>query len=113
MEPATILILADDSADWRIAGLRQLERVVLAVNEFAESRKLESKIDVIVFWNPEVSVEKRWLPQVSRSDRCEINFASEPNRFGDHAPAHVLSTRLLVYRRALANFISIAPVVRR
>ena len=113
MEPSKILILADESANWKIAGLRQLERVVLAVNEFAESKKLESKIDVIVFWNPEVSVEKRWLPQDSRSDQCEINFAPEPNRFGDHVPVPVLSTRLLVHRRALANFISIAPVVQR
>jgi len=49
VEPSKILILADESANWKIAGLRQLERVVLAVNEFAESKKLESRIDVIVF----------------------------------------------------------------
>ena len=30
-----VLILADESADWNVAGLRQLERLVLAVDEFA------------------------------------------------------------------------------
>src|SRR5260370_20132382 len=113
MEPSKILILADESANWKIAGLRQLERIVLAVNEFAESRKLESKIDIVVFWNPEVSFEKRWLPQDSRLSRCELNFAPESDRPGHAGPKRVLSSRLLVHRGALANFISIAPVVQR
>ncbi len=113
VEPSKIVILADESANWKIAGLRQLERVVLAVNEFAESRKLESKIDIFVYWNPETSFEERWLPQDSRLSRCELNFTPERDRFGDGGPARVLSTRLLVHRSALANFISIAPVIQR
>ncbi len=113
MEPSKIFILADESANWKIAGLRQLERVVLAVDEFAESRKLEPKIDIVVFWKPEVSFEKRWLPQDSRLSRCELNFAPELEGPGHSGPACVLSTRLLVHRGALANFISIAPVVQR
>jgi hypothetical protein len=113
VEPSKILILADESANWKIAGLRQLERVVLAVNEFAESRKLESKIDIVAFWNPEVSVEKRWLPQDSRLSRCKLNFAPESDRPGHAGPACVLSTRLLLKRTALTNFISIAPLIER
>jgi phosphatidylglycerophosphate synthase len=111
VEPTNILVLADESANWKIAGLRQLERVVLAVNEFAESRKLESKTDIVVFWKPEVSFEKRWLPQDSRLSRCELNLAFESDRPGHAGPARALSTRLLVNRGAMANFISIAPVV--
>ena len=113
MEPSRILILADESANWKIAGLRQLQRLALAVNELAESRKLQSKIDIVVFWNPEIALEERWMPQDSRLTRCELNFAPEPNRLGDPGPARVLSTRLLVHRRALANFVSIAPIVER
>jgi hypothetical protein len=30
-----ILILADQSADWKVAGLRQLDRVLLALNSYA------------------------------------------------------------------------------
>ncbi len=110
MEPSKILILADESANWKIAGLRQLQRLALAVNELAESSKLQSKIDIVVFWNPEIAVEERWMPQDLRLSR--LNFAPEPNRLGDPGPARVLSTRLLVNRRALANFVSIAPIVQ-
>ena len=110
MELSKILILVEESANWKIAGLRQLDRLALAVNELAESGKLESKVKFIVFWNPEIAVEERWLPQDSRLSRCELNFATGPDRSNRVGPARVLSTRLLVNRRALANFISLAPV---
>ena len=111
MELSKILILADESANWKIAGLRQLDRLALVVNEFAKSAKLESKIDVVVFWKPEIAVEERWMPRDSRLSRCELNFAPERDRSGHAGRARVLSTRLLVNRSALANFISIAPVL--
>ena len=113
MELSKILVLADESANWKIAGWRQLDRLALAVNEFAESRKLESKIDIIVFWKPEIAVEERWMPRDSRLGRCELNFALERDRRGRAGLTRVLSTRLLVSRSALANFISIAPVLER
>jgi len=111
VELSKILILADESANWKIAGLRQLDRLALVVNEFAKSAKLESKIDVVVFWKPEIAVEERWMPRDSRLSRCELNFAPERDRSGHAGRARVLSTRLLVNRSALANFISIAPVL--
>ena len=30
-----VLILADESADWMVAGLRQLDRLALSIDEFA------------------------------------------------------------------------------
>jgi phosphatidylglycerophosphate synthase len=111
VELSKILILADESANWKVAGLRQLDRLALAVNEFAESAKLESKIDVVVFWKPEIAVEERWMPRDSRLSRCELSFAPERDRSGHAGRARVLSTRLLVNRSALANLISIAPVL--
>ena len=30
-----VLIVADESADWMVAGLRQLDRLALSVDEFA------------------------------------------------------------------------------
>ena len=113
MELSKILVLADESANWKIAGLRQLDRLALAVNEFAESRKVESKVDIIVFWKPEIAVEERWMPRDSRLGRCELIFALERDRPGRAGLTRVLSTRLLVNRSGLANFISIAPVLER
>jgi len=113
VELSKILVLADESANWKIAGLRQLDRLALAVNEFAESRKVESKIDIIVFWKPGIAVEKRWMPRDSRLGRCELNFALERDHPGRADLTRILSTRLLVNRSALANFISIAPVLER
>jgi phosphatidylglycerophosphate synthase len=111
VELRKILILADESANWKIAGLRQLHRLTFAVNELAESKQDESKIDIVVFWNPEIAIEQRWLPQVSRVSRCKLNFAPEPNPVGQAGLARILSTHLVVKRGALADFISIAPVV--
>ena len=34
-----VLILADESAEWMVAGLRQLERLALSVDEFAVENK--------------------------------------------------------------------------
>ena len=111
MELSKILILAEESANWKIAGLRQLDRLALAVNELAQSGKLESKVEFVVFWNPEIAVEERWVPQDSRLSCCELNFAPERDRPSRAGLARVLSTRFLVNRRALANFISLAPVL--
>jgi hypothetical protein len=112
VELSKILILADESANWRIAGLRQLDRLALAVNEFAESQKIESKIDIVVFWKPEIAVEEQWIPRASRLSQCELSFVRERDRSGRAGPARVLSTRLLLNRSALGTFISIAPVLQ-
>jgi len=35
-----VLVLADESADWMVAGLRQLDRLSLSLNEFAVQSKM-------------------------------------------------------------------------
>jgi phosphatidylglycerophosphate synthase len=99
------LILADDSADWKIAGLRLLERLVLALNEFAESVSPDHKIDIVVFWNPKISVAAQWVPPDSAHARVRVNDRSvmrEPD-------ARVLDTHLFVGRNGLAEIVAHAP----
>src|SRR6266852_846267 len=96
-----IVILADESANWKIAGLRQLDRLVLALNEFAKSMIGESKIDIFIFWRPDMAIEKRWRPSDPRLTRCNILEFSESALPG----ARVLNTRLLVKRSGLETFL--------
>jgi phosphatidylglycerophosphate synthase len=96
-----VVILADESANWKIAGLRQLDRLVLALNEFAKSMIGESKIDIFIFWRPDMAIEKRWRPSDPRLTRCNILEFSESALPGDR----VLNTRLLVKRSGLETFL--------
>src|SRR5438132_3440320 len=96
-----IIILADESANWTIAGLRQLDRVVLALDEFAKSTTPESKIDIILLWHREISPERRSLPKNSRVTRCRFVERFDPSP----GEERVLSTRLLVKRNSLKEFL--------
>jgi hypothetical protein len=100
------VILADESADWKIAGLRQLDRLVLAVNEFSESFSPESKIDIMISWEPQIAREERWLPNHAVLGRCRfVSHSASPQAAVD-SREHVLSTRLLVKRRGIAQLVS-------
>jgi phosphatidylglycerophosphate synthase len=96
-----VIILADDSANWKIAGLRQLDRLVLALNEFAKSTIGESKIDIIVLWRPDIAGEERWQPQHPRLTHCRFVERFDASA-GDE---RVLDTRLLVKRSGLEQFV--------
>ncbi len=102
-----VVILADESANWKIAGLRQLDRLVLALDEFAKTIGTAEKIDISVFWKPEIPLSERWLPKDPRIGRVRL---IEPS--GSPEPdARILATRLFVGRNALSIFLSTtAPV---
>lgn len=108
MDLNKIVLLADESANWQIAGLPQLQRLALAINEFAATRELDRKIDIFVFWKPTLPVEQRWIPKDKRFSRCEFHLLGGRNFLG---ATPVLSTRLLVSRGALADVISAAPTI--
>jgi phosphatidylglycerophosphate synthase len=88
-----VIILADESANWKIAGLRQLDRLALALDEFARSISSQRKIDIVIFWKPEIARAQRWRPDNPRLTRC--NFV-EGLKLG--ASERFLNTRLLVRR---------------
>jgi len=101
-----VLILADESANWMVGGLRQLERLVLALNEFAQAASYGHEIAVIVFWEPSILPAKQWLPDNSRLVRIRPKGLVDKSITGE---APVLSTRLFVVRNGLGEFLRAAP----
>jgi len=101
------VILSDESANWQIAGLRQLDRLVMSVDEFAEAMGSANKIEVMVFWKPEIPLVKRWLPKDQRIRRVQLTQASGSVEAG----ARILATHLFVARDALSIFLlATAPI---
>jgi CDP-alcohol phosphatidyltransferase len=101
-----VLILADESAEWMVAGLRQLERLALSVDEFAIENKETAPVLVCIFWRPDLDQGQRWVPKNDRLTR--IAFTTEL----DGAPYDfVLNTRLFLYRKAVRPLLeaSISP----
>lgn len=46
--PRSVVLIADESAEWQVAGLRQIDRVVLALNEFFVRLNVSGPIPVSV-----------------------------------------------------------------
>jgi phosphatidylglycerophosphate synthase len=101
------LILADESADWKVAGLRQLERLTFALNEFAQSIGRNTKIDITVFWNPGTASPAQWKPPDSLHTRIRLKTQSDTLEPG----ARILDTHLFVGRNRLEQIIAAAPTV--
>jgi len=103
-----VVILSDESANWQIAGLRQLDRLVMSLDEFAKAMGTANKIDVVVFWKPEIPVSERLLHKHQRITHVRLTEAS-----GSVEPeARILATRLFVARNALLKFFSATPPVK-
>ena len=103
-----VVILADESANWQIAGLRQLDRLVLGLDEFAKAIGTANKIEVVVFWKPEIPLSERLLPKHERITCVRVTEASD-----SIAPeARVLATRLFIARNALSKFFSTTSPVK-
>ncbi len=100
------VILADESATWKIAGLRQLDRVVLALSEFVAAK--DSPIDVVIFWDPALSTTARCLPRHPKLNRVRPTEALGSAQPGDP----VLSTRIFVERGRLGDFLSAILVTK-
>jgi phosphatidylglycerophosphate synthase len=95
-----VLILADESADWMVAGLRQLDRLALSIDEFALENKETAPVLVCILWKPDLDQSQRWTP---KHERLAMGaFTTE----ADGAPYDlVLNTRLFLYRRAMRQLI--------
>jgi phosphatidylglycerophosphate synthase len=98
-----VLILADESGDWTVAGLRQLERLALSVDEFAVENKETAPVLVCIFWRPELDQAQRWIPKNERLTR--VAFTTE--REGEPYDL-VLNTRLFLYRKAMRQLMEAA-----
>ena len=94
------LILADESAAWKIAGLTQLDRLVLSLNEFAETIEPGAVIDAFIFWRPDIPSSTHWLPRHPKINRVRLSESIKSIR----NDVHVLDTHLFVHRHGLAEF---------
>ena len=103
-----VVILGDESANWQIAGLRQLDRLVLGLDEFAKAMGTANKIEVVVFWKPEIPLLERLLPKHQRITRVRLTEACsslEPE-------ARILATRLFIARNTFSKFFTATPPVK-
>jgi phosphatidylglycerophosphate synthase len=88
------VILADESARWKIAGLRQLDRLALVLSEFAETSGRTTPIDAVIFWDPEIPPSGRWLPRHRKINRVRLTEALSSAQPGDRG----LTTRIFIER---------------
>jgi hypothetical protein len=98
-----VLILADESADWIVAGLRQLDRLALSIEEFALENKEAAPVLVCILWKPDLDQAQRWTPKHERL--AMVAFTTEL----DGAPFDlVVNTRLFLYRKAMRQLMDIS-----
>ena len=88
-----VVILADESASWKIAGLRQLERVAL------EAAMHDKATELCIVWRPDLPPEQRFRPQHPRLSHVEITTA--PRVCADL----LLSTHLFLDRNIVPSHI--------
>jgi len=98
-----VLILADESADWMVAGLRQLERLALSVDEFAVENRETAPVLVCIFWRPDLDQAQRWTPKHERLTRVAFTTELEGEPYD-----LVLNTRLFLYRKAVRQLLEAA-----
>ncbi|CAN5447572.1 hypothetical protein BH18VER1_BH18VER1_02360 [soil metagenome] len=99
-----VLILADSSADWRVAGLRQLDRLALSLREFM--RTSGEPITVAVLWSTDTPQESRWIPDDSRLQGLMLN---EADRDEEEEFDLVLSTRVVLYLNCFPQLLMALP----
>lgn len=92
-----VLIVADESAAWRVAGLRQIERLIVMLQEWAAAR---GALEVCIQWQSATRAGHilRDVPPLP-----DLVFAASAEEFlRDARPIDlVLSTRLFLHRDAL------------
>src|SRR3954469_13674780 len=101
-----VLIVADESADWTVAGLRQLERLALSIDEFALENKEKAPVQVCIFWRPDLDQSQRVTPSHERLTRVAFTAQLDGEPFD-----LVLATRLFLYRKAVRSLLekSVSP----
>jgi hypothetical protein len=90
------IILADESADWHIAGLRQLDRLLLAINESATT---QDRPNVRIFWKDGVT-----HTQPRTSDARFIDVESWNSGDSISSDSCLLSTHICLFRNGLETF---------
>ncbi|PYI94562.1 MAG: hypothetical protein DME97_00890 [Verrucomicrobia bacterium] len=101
MNPCRVLLLADESADWIVAGLRQLDRLALAIDEYAVDNNETAPIVVCIFWRPDLDESQRWIPGNPRLTKVAFTQDIDTQPYD-----LVLTTRLFPYRKGVRSLFS-------
>ena len=109
-----ILILADESAEWRCAGLRQIDRLLLGLNEHAGRVPGHDAVPVCIYWDQLGStshVADNRLPHLRLIDHPD-EFCAQIAK--DNGSIVLVSTHLVIARPTsssdLDNLLRTAPV---
>jgi hypothetical protein len=97
-----VRIFADESANWQIAGLRQIERLIFGLEELAARQSEFAPDQVEVVWDPKLDPAARRLPERRYAPGLEIREGA-PH---DNEDPPRLTTRLLVKRGSLGGILS-------
>lgn len=87
-----VVILADDSAHWKIAGVRQLERLAFELNELGVAR--DEIIAISILWSSDLPPGARFVPQSAKLSH--VGFEADPAQSADL----LLSSRIFLYRNS-------------
>jgi len=107
-----IVILADESACWKIAGLQQLDRIALALNEVFGIGNDGGSPRICIFWRPSIPIERRQSPRDSRLAFFDLTSGFE-EMVREESPVLLLSTRLFMMRSTVGSLLSVAPSMPR
>jgi hypothetical protein len=100
-----VLILADESSEWVVAGLRQLDRLALALNEYGSRSGRFGPMPVSVYWIDHQS--ERRLPPAERLPH--LSLTNDVERFrselADNEDVLVFNSRLVVGRGGFSRLL--------
>ncbi|MGZ5001553.1 MAG: hypothetical protein ACXWBM_00005, partial [Chthoniobacterales bacterium] len=97
-----IVIFADASANWVVAGLRQIERIIFAIEGAAAADDGLSLPSLDVVWASELPAAARRLPARRSADRFAIREMDTAD-FEPNERCLCLTTRLLVVRGGMSQ----------
>ncbi len=97
-----VLVLADESAAWIVAGLPQLERIALTLNAYAEARDLSEPIEISVWWKEDAL---RPLPNDPRLRNVELRAWNPAVEIAAAPTDLILSTHLFLHRDSVPRLL--------
>lgn len=106
--PTGFLILADEAATWRVAGLTQLDRIVLALNEWIDKNWPNEIVPAVIFWHRDVAGGTRWLPRHPRITHIRVTESLKSAAPG----ALMLHTRVFIHREGMAELFPVISDVQ-
>ena len=93
-----VTIFADESARWKVAGLRQLDRLLLSLAEFARNSQPDIPITVHIVWDEPVPAERRDRPVLASLPGLELVQSTGAPELSPGEVSLSLDTRLVPSR---------------